>query len=111
QVAGAVTGVWLGMLGSLVLFVGLAVAETVAAGYALRHGGRLPAVLFPYLEVTLAGLATGAAAFQALSALGSPDEGLIRVAGQTGLSALLTALAVVGMIYRWPGLLLILAYS
>ena len=64
-----------------------------------------------YVYPRTAGLSTGEAAVEALSAVGTAEASLIQLVLRTGMSVLLTVLAVVGMIYRWPGRLRILVYS
>src|SRR5205807_992961 len=49
QVAGAFTGIWLGMALCLVSGVGMGILQTLTAGYLLRNRERVLTILFPYI--------------------------------------------------------------
>lgn len=110
HVAGIFKGIWLGSLMSLGFGLGIAVCETMAAGYLVRSGKQVRALLLPYLELAVPGYLLVTSILQALfSAFGIGHftawlESFL-------MYPLLLCLAILGVTRPWPWLLRLGLYS
>jgi hypothetical protein len=108
QVAGSISGVWLGTFFALLTAGSLALSGALAAGQLLRRGDCLRAAVLPYLEITLpltvtVALVAGAVLWPVWNTLLGANPFPVSPLALVGLVGV-TPLMIAGALYRWPWL-------